>query len=88
MELRNYVEILVENNIDKLIKKSNVCNCEQCRSDITAIALNNLKPKYIVSEKGQFYAKLSILEQQNQINIISEILKAIEIVSKNPRHNL
>lgn len=88
MELKNYTKVLVENKLDKLIQKSKVCNCEQCRLDITAIALNNLKPKYIVSPKGEFYAKLSVLEQQYEIDVVSAIIKAIEVVSENPRHNL
>ncbi len=87
IELRNYTEILVENNLDKIMKKSDVCNCEKCRADITALALNDLKPQYVVSEKGECFAKLSILENQTQINVISAIIKAIEVVSSNPRHN-
>lgn len=88
MQIKNYTENLVEYKIDKLIQKSGVCNCPRCTADIKALALNQLKPKYVVSSKGECYAKLSVLEKQTEIDVISAITKAIEIVSKNPRHDL
>lgn len=86
MEIKNYTEVLVSNKINELIAKNGVCDCERCKADITAIALNNLKPKYVVSEKGECYAKLSLFENQLSIDVISSITKGIDIVSKNPRH--
>lgn len=86
MEIKNYTEVLVANKIDELVAKNDVCDCKRCKADITAIALNNLKPKYIVSEKGECYAKLSLFENQLSIDVISSITKGIDIVSKNPRH--
>ncbi|MDE6181767.1 MAG: late competence development ComFB family protein [Eubacteriales bacterium] len=86
MEIKNYTEVLVANKLDELIAKSGVCDCERCKADITAIALNKLSPKYVVSAKGECYAKLSLFENQFAIDVISTITKAIDIVSKNPRH--
>ncbi|HCW72972.1 MAG TPA: competence protein ComFB, partial [Clostridiaceae bacterium] len=56
--LKNHMEVLIENHLPSLIKEtSHVRNCEKCQNDIQAIALNNLKPMYIMSDKGMIYTK-------------------------------
>ncbi|NLY67720.1 MAG: late competence development ComFB family protein [Tissierellia bacterium] len=88
MELKNLMEGQVLHVLDRILKDRNdVCKCDKCRLDIAAIALNNLKPKYVVTEKGRVYAKLAALNYQNEANIIVEITKAIKIVGENPRHD-
>lgn len=86
-QLKNYMEDLVKMYIDNLLTEMDMCKCEQCYSDIVAIALNNLPTKYVVTDEGETYSKTSILIQQFEIDIISEITKAAEIVGKNPRHS-
>ncbi|EOD01527.1 late competence development ComFB family protein [Caldisalinibacter kiritimatiensis] len=87
MELHNFMEKEVLNTIDRLLKdRPDICHCEKCRMDIAAIALNNLKPKYVVTEKGEAYIKVSELEVQFEVDILKEVIKAIEKVSKEPHH--
>jgi competence protein ComFB len=64
-----------------------VCNCERCIEDIKAITLNHLPPAYVVTEKGELYNKINQLAIQYKVDIMNELIKAIEIVSKNPNHN-
>ena len=86
-ELINYMEKLVFNKLDDLHKsKKNFCNCEQCRLDIAAIALNELSPRYIVTDRGKLYTKIDMLETQFSVNILMELTKGIDIVAKHPRH--
>ncbi len=86
-ELSNYMEKLVFNKYDE-VKRSRpeLCDCEQCKLDICAIALNNLAPRYIVSNKGEIFTKLDMMETQFGIDVLMAIGKAIAIVSENPRH--
>ncbi len=84
--LKNYMEVCVEDQIEAVLKQINCCSCENCQLDITAIALNSLPPKYVVTRKGQFYTKLSGLQQQFDVDVIAAITKAAEIVSRSPRH--
>nr|PZN04786.1 MAG: competence protein ComFB [Bacillota bacterium] len=84
--LKNYMENVVFLLLDELLKEKGACTCERCRHDVAAIALNHLPPKYVVSETGEVYAKTEILNQQFRTNAVVEILKAIEVVQKNPRH--
>lgn len=87
MSLYNFMEIGVRNHIKEILEKQDdMCKCEQCIDDISAIALNNLPPKYIAREEGALYSKLSEMENQFSVDIIKEITKAINIVSRNPRH--
>lgn len=86
INLQNYMEICVENAIDKIIEQSNACDCEKCRVDVMVIALNNLSSKYVATKKGELYSKLNALESQYDVTIIAEITKAINIVKAEKRH--
>lgn len=87
LELKNYMEVCVDSIIDSVLNTINCCTCENCVTDIKAIALNSLPPKYIATEKGQLYTKINSIQQQFEVDIISAITNAAAIVSKRPRHN-
>ena len=87
MELRNYMEDIVLQHLDMVLDRyPTCCRCDQCRQDIAMIALNNLKPHYISTEKGELFTRINSLAAQYQVEVIGAIAKAIEIVSENPRH--
>ncbi|WP_250278089.1 late competence development ComFB family protein [[Clostridium] colinum] len=87
MEVKNYMEELVCNQLEEVMRKNNCsCFCDRCKADIMAISLNNLPTKYVATEKGICYAKLSSYENQCLIDIITAITNAIKIVEKHPRH--
>ena len=50
------------------------------------MALHNLPPKYAVTDIGRAHTKLEAAKAQFQTDIVRELTKAIEKVSKNPRH--
>lgn len=85
--IKNYMEDCVIDSMAAILKGMNVCSCEKCQMDVAAIALNTLPPKYVVTKKGQLFTKLSVLQQQFDVDIISAITKAAVIVSKKPRHD-
>ncbi len=57
-QLKNFMEEVVFLVMKDIVKDINVCTCEKCSLDIAAIALNDLPPKYIVSEKGELYSRI------------------------------
>ncbi len=63
-----------------------LCQCERCRMDVMALALNDLKPKYVVLPKGYAYARMDELEAQFQADTIVAVTKAIRLVKEHPRH--
>lgn len=85
-KVRNYMEVCVEDMLKPILKEINSCSCDKCVMDITAIALNSLKPKYVVTKKGELYSKLTTLRHQFDVEIIAAITKAAVIVARDPRH--
>lgn len=88
MELHNLMEYEVGKYLDEIIKKGIhlECNCEQCKLDITAIALNSLPPKYVVTERGLIFSRINNMNHQFSTDIVAALTKAIELVNKKPRH--
>ncbi|MBU5426676.1 late competence development ComFB family protein [Tissierella pigra] len=87
MELYN----LMEDEVIKVIESMkndipDICYCDKCKLDMAAIALNNLSPKYVVTDTGYVYAKANNFNTQFNTDILTAITKAIGIVGKNPRH--
>lgn len=87
MALVNVMEKLVDLKIEEHIAKSSCCKCDQCIEDIKAIALNNLPPKYVSTQKGELFSRLdSIMVKQHNVDIDIAVLNAIEFVSTHPHH--
>ena len=86
--LKNYMEEVVDNLIPEVIQSySSICTCQKCISDIKALTLNKLPPRYCVTNKGWLFTKTNELLYQNKTDIISQIALSVEIVSKNPKHD-
>lgn len=85
-QIKNYMEEIVFNLMEEVLKDINVCTCEKCILDIAALALNDLPPKYIVTEKGELYSKINTLKQQFEVDVISALTKAAVLVKRNPKH--
>lgn len=87
--LKNYMEDVVDNVLNEvIIEYKDICVCKECIEDIKAMALNRLPPQYVSSERGLLYTKSKELKRQFKVDITREVVRAIEIVSKNPRHEL
>ncbi len=86
MELKNLMEMVVSQSIDDIKKYYEFCNCPQCRLDISAIALNKISPRYVVSSKGDSYGRAELLAMQKDLDVLSVVLDSIKLVQKKPRH--
>ena len=87
MEFKNYMEVIVENKLDEIMSQyPNCCKCDSCRMDIAVLALNNLKPKYVSTVKGQIFARIDSMNAQYEVEVIRQIANAIEKVALHPRH--
>lgn len=81
------MEDLVWQRLDEVMARhKNCCTCENCRYDVAALALNFLPPRYIVTSKGETYTRVRALEQQFNVDIVTAISHAIQIVSSKPHH--
>ncbi len=87
MEVHNYMEDIVEDELNTLFEETeDVCKCQKCKLDIMVWALNRLSPKYVITDRGRVYTKLKEQEIQFRADVVREITKAILHVSKNPHH--
>jgi competence protein ComFB len=88
VELNNLMEKIVEQRLEELLAKdqSGLCRCSQCRLDVTALALNSLPPRYVVTDRGAAYAKANNLEIQLYVDVVAAVTKALQMVRQNPRH--
>ena len=85
--LRNYMEDVVAKLADQYIRETHMCDCEKCRADVMALALNQLPAAYFVTKKGELFTALDAIYLQNQINAKVAVMKAIGMVRKNPQHD-
>lgn len=89
--VKNYAEVIVEEMFDGLLKeqlKSNpeICACTQCRMDMKALALNNIPPHYVVTEKGTILKQVSFDLIGGKAQVTSAIITAVKAVGENPKH--
>jgi competence protein ComFB len=84
----NVMETLVIEKLDEIWATLDCCKCERCRNDIIAYALNQMMPKYVVTEEGALYARVSTLSAEYELEIIKAIANALRMVSEHPNHTL
>ena len=89
-KLHNHTEDIVIETMEEILEDKqfeDICTCEQCLLDIASYTLNRLPAKYIASYKGDVLTKVSEFHQQVQVDLISIITQAIQVISKEPHHD-
>lgn len=87
MPVYNVMEEVVHDVLQQYEKDLHLtCNCDRCKDDIMAIALNEIKPHYIVNSKHSPYIRAAhVTDRQSATNILSTVAKAARLVSASPR---
>jgi putative phosphotransacetylase len=80
----NVMEILVEENVDEIIRKMGGCGCNQCRGNVVAISLNGLAARYI-SDIDKFLGSLNQYREEYGDMVRHRIEKAVEQVKRFPK---
>lgn len=93
MQIKNMMEGAVERSLADVLEHKDrygiegMCTCERCLLDVAALALNHLTPHYVVSDKGEVFARaLGLNTSQYEIDILHAILVAVRLVNLHPRH--
>lgn len=84
--LHNLAEDFMIVRAPEIMQSFNMCTCQECIYHVVAVALNNTKPLYTVTNHNQLSQKLSSYESQNGTRLISEIKKACIKIKINPEH--
>ncbi len=86
--LKNIMEEAVEYQLKKLLPTMpHICSCEECQMDMATYALNRLKPQYVRTDTGALYQKLHNSSPQAEVEILTTVAKAIEIIGAQPHHS-
>lgn len=82
----NVMEFVVKSRAKDYMEKFEVCLCDRCVADVTALALTHLPPKYIVVEPPAASPLLNYYSNHYSQQIIVELTKACSVVKENPHH--
>lgn len=82
----NFIEILVRDKLESVLNKFKCCKCQSCKNDIVVIALNNLPVFYFSGNKKEIEEALEEFKLSNNIDVVTEIIKAIILVRKKEKH--
>ncbi len=80
----NLMKLLVNEWVDDLIERHNGCTCDQCRSDVIALSLNSLPPRYVSNAKSLLEQFGRYKEEYKEL-VSNKIAEAIEYVKKQPK---
>ena len=81
--VKNYMEILVCEILNEIKEGYPFLKNINYSNDVKSIALNNLPPMYFLSNISEGEKKAFILDRQKRIAVLSDIISAINIVTKN-----
>ena len=82
----NFVELLVKDKLENVLKKFKCCKCQSCINDIIVIALENLPEVYFSGNKKEIEEALNEFKNSNNIDVVTNIIKAIILVRKKAKH--
>jgi competence protein ComFB len=85
--LINILEEVMRVEAPKIMKQFGMCTCDRCVTDVLAIALNNIQPKYVVTQKGALFAKIESYGNQYKTDILAKLTQACDIVGQSPSHH-
>ncbi|MFT4106002.1 MAG: late competence development ComFB family protein [Lacrimispora sp.] len=82
----NVMEYIVKNAAPQYMKNFDVCTCDHCTADVTALALSHLPPKYIVVDRDSVSPLLNFYSTRFTQQVVVELTKACSVVKENPHH--
>lgn len=84
----NIFEYIVKDCALEYMERFGLCTCDRCIADVTALALTNLPPKYMVTDYGNVAPLIHYLEHKHEVILMTEMTKACLTVYAAPRHTI
>jgi len=78
---------VVEQTKLMMARDGEVCACDVCVYNVSALVLNNTKPHYITTQRGEMFARVDKLNIMDKTHITIEVLRAIEVVRNKKMHD-
>ncbi len=83
----NVMEQIVDSGLDEVMKQEGCCTCERCKMDARALILNNLPPKYVVTDAGMAFEECRQAYGQNRVSVYQCMLESVNKVKQSPHHD-
>jgi competence protein ComFB len=86
--LKNEAEKIVLTELGSQLEPiaESCCTCNECVLDMAAMALNSVKPLYMVSLLGTLFTSRAMDESEYADSVRQAVSNAIDKVKKNPSH--
>lgn len=85
--IKNLNETFVLEALNKIIEENGMkCTCDICKANVMAKALNELKPLYVTSEKGEILSMANLSKTQSKVDVYLAVKKAIALVEEKSMH--
>lgn len=82
----NVMEQVVKDKVPQYSNMFDVCSCDRCVADITALTLTNLPSKYMVVTPDSVSPLLNYYSNRFSQQVTVELTKACAVVKANPHH--
>ncbi len=82
----NVMQALVEEKAPRYIQMFGLCSCLRCATDVKALALNHLQPKYVTMHHTDTIPMLTVYESRYSAAIFAQLTHACKVVMDHPRH--
>ena len=78
--LQNHTEVLVREVLAEYKSKDKICDCGRCEEDIVATVLNQLPPKYFLSDTSDGEKIAYLLNKKMRFDALIQITEAVKQV--------
>lgn len=79
-------ELIMQHDLDMILRQYNVCTCTRCKADVCALTLTGLPAKYVVASDHSLSPILNYYKNRYRISILAELSKACNAVREHPHH--
>ena len=82
----NAYDELVRSNVQGLMKKMDMCQCEKCYLDACALVFNNGFARFVTTREGELLGKLPDMNHSHHVDLIVAATEALTVVKNAPQH--
>jgi chemotaxis methyl-accepting protein methylase len=87
--LKNITADLVRDMLKRYLSlRVDICSCSKCKIDMLAYILSRVPAKYVTTDTGAMQTVIEQAKFENETEIMTRIIEAVERIKKNPRHEV